>query len=335
MTEVLVGLAALVAAAVGLRVGLRRRVAAERALSLLAVRRHGTYRLEGAWALATQRPVAEVDAGRARVRVECELSTEEPGAIFHARVGYVLGAGPIFELVPERTIVTIAKTVGVIITDVRIGDPAFDAAYLVRAAAPDRVAALLTPRARVLLLGRLRGAQVAADGRVVQIVAQDGVVDDETLEALVDLAGDLASHGEEWLASIAELPEARVVAASGPWDARTPPGVELPLVPRVRIQPAARGRRAVAEAWAPCGRGVLPFKVTISAAGVGGALPSGRLPPDAAPHIGAVGEATLAADGERVTLTWAELETDLSRLLAGARIVAAFARGGTGSVAYR
>ncbi|MCZ7685033.1 MAG: hypothetical protein M5U28_42185 [Sandaracinaceae bacterium] len=135
--------------------------------------------------------------------------------------------------------------------DVVLGDdPAFDERFVVKCDDEGATRAAWTHRARRLLFA-VDDARVESDGSTVSVVVGGHREDASTLEALLDLAGELASYGARELAAAAELPGARWIGPAGPWDRPRAPRVELesargPIA--VRCLPAAGATRAPADA---------------------------------------------------------------------------------------
>lgn len=254
-------------------------------------------------------------------------------AYTRARACFGAGAGPRFRVQREGMLGGLGKLLGA--QDVVLGDdPAFDERFVVRCDDEGATRAAWTHRARRLLFA-VEDARVESDGSTVSVVVGGHREDASTLEALLDLAGELASYGARELAAAAELPGARWIGPAGPWDQPRAPRVELesargPIA--VRCLPAA-GRPALQLTLASA-RGLPTFSVDLAGGRLGGEAPRGLLPEGAAELLAQVGEATLSGNDRRVRLAFAAIPPP-ERVEAAARVLAAIAGGAPSLGAFR
>ncbi len=143
------------------------------------------------------------------------------------------------------------------------------------------------------------------------------------LESVIALLVSLADADIFGLSELRALPGARYHPPAGDYDARTNPWVELRLPARIELAPVAAA--GAAQTWA--GRAFDHDRVLFARVHHGLLDPPiDRLPllEELRRHLVGVGEGVLAAREGTLTFTWPGVETSPARLLAGARLLAAF-----------
>ena len=148
--------------------------------------------------------------GEARVALDIfELDTGSSNRLLcmRARAGFVLGAGPTFEIRPESEIFASED-------DVNFADPAFDGVFRVTTDDPTAVRALLAAPLRAIIVQDGNMRSVRSDGASVVVLAMMPSASPARSLALVKLAGTLASWGDEALSTLRALPGARTVGAA-------------------------------------------------------------------------------------------------------------------------
>jgi hypothetical protein len=254
-----------------------------------------------------------------------------------ARASFVLGGGPAFDLRP-RTLWT--RVFGLPWRNTAI-DPYFDEFFAVRTGEAGETWEALTTRARSLLVGSFEDGWLVSNGRQVTLWREGDFGREVDAEAAIELVAEVVSHGVSCLDALRRLPGAIYRTASGPWNDRQPPFVELPGAVPTHIGPAALAGQPVTAVIAPCGRATAPFSVRLDrdAPRAEGTMPPGVFLAsslsarvvDASRDLGAL---ALQCDGQQVTLYMNGLETQRERLLSAANLVASFASGQLGGL-YR
>jgi hypothetical protein len=182
---------------------------------------------------------------------------------------------------------------------------------------PDTTRALIGSRVAELL-AELPDVIVESDGAVVTAWFS-GQTDVERVDPFVDLVIAIAGADIFGLSELRALPGARYHAPDGDFDWRTAPYVEVHVPTRVDLAPVALG--GVAQTWAARSYDhARPFTVDLPY----GPLPRLPLSADVRRYIDAAGPGTLAAREGTLTYTWRGIQTRRERLLAGARLLAAF-----------
>jgi hypothetical protein len=182
----------------------------------------------------------------------CVRAKVGPPAVTTVRARYALCAGPRFEIVPHGLSTDLDARMGNAPTDLVIDDLEFDERFLVHGDSVAEVRAAWSSRARALRL-RLPAVRVHSDGVFVELVHY-GLVDDvPTLDGSIRLVAELANSGVGHFAALTALPGAVVHPASGGFDDRVPPRIELPLL-SVYIGPALAGGQRVTLVRGPRGR---------------------------------------------------------------------------------
>jgi len=243
--------------------------------------------------------------GEARVALdlyELSASSNQRMVCMRAFAPFVLGAGPVFAIVPESGIFESSD-------EISFGDPAFDGVFRVTADDPAALRALLSPRLRQLVVSDGNVRRVTSNGESVVVLADMPSASPARSLALAELVGTLASWGAEALETLRALPGARPVAVAvvGPIEGTSTEDLASVDVP---------GKTGLVRVTARVAGGVPGFGVRASA---GGALASVSLdlgdagvtlPPElgsvlddgARDLVRRVGAAHLEAGPERVEL---------------------------------
>lgn len=263
-------------------------------------------------------PALEVVVEQAVVRLELVRQASSAN-ISRARARYALGAGPRFQVAPRG-----AWTARV---DLVIDD---DDRFRMAADDPERARALWTARTRRLATA-LRWVVLESDGETVTATVAGVDHDPRTLESLLDLVGDVASHGMRALLPLAELPGARLVGPLGPWDDPRAAHVEVAGaggIVRIAALPGRAGPQLALTL--DDARERRPFSVRIEGGQLLDEAPRGSIPPSAAALLEPLGSATLLGNDEWLRLVFASVPPD-DAVHAGVRLlfelVASTARG--------
>jgi hypothetical protein len=258
---------------------------------------------------------------QAVVRLEVLLADRyERVTCTRARARFALGAGPRFTVVPRGLFSGGPNE--------PLGDE--QGVYVLRAEDPARARALWTPRAR-RLASALERVTVESDGTTVTVVIVKAEHDVRVLEALVELAGELASHGMHVLLPLAELPGARLVRPRGGWYQPRAAHVEVAGaggIVRIAALPGRAGPQLALTL--DDARERRPFSVRIEGGQLLDEAPRGSIPPSAAALLEPLGSATLLGNDEWLRLVFASVPPD-DAVHAGVRLlfelVASTARG--------
>lgn len=275
----------------------------------------------------------EVPIGEACVFVDHGFQWDGSNNIWltRARASYVMQAGPHFDLRP-RTLLN--RIMGSASRAAPI-DPYFDAFFAVRTQSPNDTWGALTTRARTLLACAFEDARLLSDGRMVTLWREADFGREADGDAAAELVSEIVSFQVEALEAFRRLPGAKYSSASGPWNARRPPRIELAAPVPVQIGPGELNGRSVTSVSAACGRITEPFAIGLNA---GESLLASTcrvpLPRGVIRAARELGAARLRCSGQRVTLCWDRLETSRDRLQSAAGLVASFAAGQRGGM-YR
>lgn len=266
--------------------------------------------------------VREVETDEVRVFVDHGFQWDGSANVWltRARASFAVQAGPIFDVRPRSSLSRVLGYQG----GVSCGDPCFDYFFAVRTPDPFGTWDALTTRARSLLAGEFEDARLVSDGTMVTLWREGDFGREVDAAAAIEIVQEVARYQSAALDALRRLPGAAYRPATGPWDARVAPAVELALPRTVRIGPVAHRGRPATQASAHCGRAAPPFAVAFDGEVTGPAdVPDYLI--EAAREIGAAG---LWCDGNEVALRWPGLETRREVLLAGAGLVARTELGG-------
>jgi hypothetical protein len=231
-----------------------------------------------------------------------------------ARASFAVTAGPVFDVRPRTTLARLIGYQG----GVSCGDPCFDYFFAVRTPDPDETWRALTTRARSLLAREFEDARLVSDGRMVTLWREGDFGREVDAAVAIEIVHEIARHRSEALDPLRRLPGAVYRPASGPWDARLGPAVELTARVPVRIGPVVHDGRAVTAVSAPCGRALPSFSVVFDAEPV---LAGGGLPERLVEAAFEVGASTLSCDGNRIELRWPDLVTSRALLVRAGELV--------------
>lgn len=213
--------------------------------------------------------------------------------------------------------------------------PAFDDAFMVKCEDASATRLAWTDEARDLMLEHLRMVRVESDGSVVSIIGLGAYVERARVEAMLDLAGALASYGACELEKLSDIPDARFVPTGGAWEA--------PRRPALRIASKAGDVdvRVLVAAGSPLlqlalghDRDMPTFSADLLDGEVSG-LPRGLLPEGAGALLRPIGRATLVNERRQgLKLTWPE-PAEKAAVVAGVKLLAALAEGSRSQGAFR
>jgi len=238
-------------------------------------------------------------------------------------------AGPELRVIAEGLLESVLKEWGAM-QDVVVGQRDFDAQYVVHARDEAAMRAAWSPRARQIMVARAPRF-VRSDGREISMEAEGD--SPEAVGDLIELMAALATADLFGVSALRALPGAAYREPTGPYEARTPPRVEIEAAgtrERVRIEPAAVTEivaRPVTRASITASVEKAAWSVGVRASGeLEGATEGLPLPEGIHHHLWGVGAGTLAQEGRTVSFTWSAVETDPGRLGAAVELLALFAR---------
>lgn len=305
-----------------------------RVWSQIAARRGGLFR-EPQWGvLKSTSEAIEVTVGHAIVRLDLYVvSTGKSSTTYtRARARYAVGAGPTFQVYEEGFFSSIGKALGT--QDLEIGDRGFDEIFMVKGDDLDALRSAWTPRARAFMRDTLRQTRAEADGYEVKLVVHGALTDPAVIDAMLELAGELASYGARALDELAGLPHAALVPVAGTWDGPVPPSVRIATERgevQASIRPGARSSRLLLSLASD--RELPAFSVDV-AEGRADGMPPGVLGEAAIALLPAADGGTLTSDGAgRLQLSWSRIPPTetvgravklLGELAGGPRSVGAF-----------
>ncbi len=304
----------------------------------VTARRAGTY-FEGlAKAWKWKSPTIDVSVGDVAVHVDVMVvQTQYVQQVYtQFRACYLLGVGPGFKIYPDSKAVALVKAMGY--EDVVLGgDPEFDDHFVVRTKDRGTTRQLWSEHAKQVMLQDLGGrAHIGTRGRAITLVIPEILLEEEPLDAGIDLIGELASYGSDWLAVLRGLPNAVWVAPRGPWDDRTTPSarIEHRGIP-VHVHPVVVGLGITTCAAAEAQRDMPEFSVTRDGEGEPPEdLPDSIAGPSALRLISELGEAEIGHEDRFVRIT---LKGELSphRIMTTVELAAELAFGERSEGAYR
>lgn len=307
----------------------RRREARDAAWRRVAERRDATYVEAGGSIWRWEPPKIETIVGDASV--ELSLHAQQAGntrvVLTRARADYVLGIGPRMKVYRSGWSGSFGTMLG--FEDVELGDPSFDDAFVVRTADVEATRRAFTPRARAVShsVRDFDPVLQTTHDRVTVMVPRI-LEEEEHLDAMIDLAGDLAGYGREWLDAMRAVPEAEWRPPEGPWDDRSSPSARVIVRGHpVHLHPVVLGSGVVARATSPTRRELSPFELAIDAAGRPDVdPPDGLLGPTSAPLLAEIGEGTVSSDGQAIRVT-IPIESSTGRLHHAVELAGALALG--------
>lgn len=284
----------------------RRREEREQAWRNVAARRDAPYIEEGTSIWKWAPPKIEAIVGDAAVELSLHAQQVNNTRVIYtrARADYVLGIGPRMKVYRSGWAGSFGTMLG--FEDVELGDADFDDAFVVRTADVEASRRAFTPRARenFHVLRELDAVLRTTHDRVT-LSTPRLLEDEEHLDALISLVGDLAEYGREWLEAMRAVPEAEWHSPEGPWDDRSSPSARV-LVRghEVRLHPVVLGSGIVARATSRTRRELPPFELVIDGHGrPSDDPPDGLLGPTSAHLLAQIGQCTVSSDGHAIRVT--------------------------------
>ena len=254
-----------------------------------------------------------------------------------ARARFASGGGPPFAVYPEGLLSTLGKALGA--QDVVLGGPTpvddnFDEHLIVKCDDAEGTRLVWTAQAKALMLTEVALGRVDSDGETVTVVLVGALVDPVKLDALFELAGELASFGARELAVLAVLPDACFEEPTGSWESPTPPSLSVETS-RGEVIASVLTRRGAPRLQLSIahGRDVAPFSSDVRA-GVAPGLARGFVPDGANALLAPIGEASLVGDDRKLRLTWSSVPAP-GVVQAGVDLLAALADGKRSMGAFR
>lgn len=325
----------------------RRRREQEAAWAAVAESRGGTYHPEVRKVFGWQPPT--IDASLRGVAVHVDLHVVSAGntqqTFTRLRCGFLLGPrsvgriihpdlGPVFRVFPKGLLSTVGTAIGV--RDTGLGDPEFDARFVVRTPTEEATRAVWSEAARRVMVERLPREAVAARRRVVTMLFQGIVRDRARIEAGVDLLAALGAAGVEILDASRSLDGAVAVEPVGPWDDRTPPATALSRRGlSVTAEPRLTARGLETHVHAEGHRDLPLFDLAVDPAGrLEAPLPTAALAGDALSLLPAAAPARVRWTGSQAQVLLPGVAL-AARIDAAADLAAALAVGPSGLGAYR
>lgn len=309
---------------------MRRRRKRQTAWRSVAERRGGRYveAVHKIWSWNS--PTIDVAVGDVAVHVDIHLVQvgNVQQAFTRFRACYLLGMGPPFKVYRGSITGKLGTMLG--FEDVELGgDACFDKEFIVRSSAPEATRKVFSGTAKRRLLDVLKGhIQVSSEGQAVTLLDSKTVMNEEVLEAGIDLVGELASYGSDWLVALRGLDGAIWVPPQGPWNDRSTPSVRLePRGVPVHLYPALVGLGLSVTAAAEMQRQLPSFTLGCDAQGrLSDNPPAGAIGPRASQLLAEVAEASIEHDGHHLRITLAG-QLRPNRLEATAELAAAIAFG--------
>ncbi len=241
-----------------------------------------------------------------------------------ARARFPLPVGPRFEVYPEGVLSQIGKALGA--QDVELGRPGFDEAFVVKCDYPALVQTVWTARALEWMERFFPGGRAVCDGTEVTLRVPGLIADPATLDAMLDLTGELAGADLLGIAALARLANATVSEPSGAWDDPSPPRAIVELPARVEVVPTMNGYLACTRVTGAAARAHPAFHTAIGSDGLPLAdLPDGALPPAATAPLRTLAAGRLAVDRATATYWFPRIETNTTHLEAAIALIATFA----------
>lgn len=166
-----------------------------------------------------------------------------------------------------------------------------------------------TPRAQRLLDAIDQRAKITSDGRRVTLAVPKIVREQDELEVMLDLVGELASYGARDLAALADLPDAVFKDTTGSWDSPSKPRLRIEREEQHRIEIGClpSGGRPELTLTVDFGRSELePFSIDVRKGELIGTVPRGLFGEAARAELPRLGDATVTGTEDRMRITLAE-----------------------------
>jgi hypothetical protein len=226
--------------------------------------------------------------------------------------------GPSYAVYVEGVLAGIEKLAGG--QDHELGTPELDRRFVVRSDRPDATREVWTDEARQLLAGPARSTRVDSDGTNVWVTARGALAPGLELDAMIDLAVELASSGLADVRAIAELPGAELVppktyAEAGPVRVLLPTDRGSVDITCVRRAPSS-----IVFVRAAHDRGLRPFSVDVEDGAIVGDAPREIVKEAQAALLAPIGSAAFVGDEEHFRIAM-QGEPDLERIAAAARFL--------------
>lgn len=301
----------------------------------IAATRQGRYTEGHMGLLTSESPTLDVIVEQAVVRLDllAVQSGKNKQLYARARAKYALGQGPAFEVKPEGVLQSVGKAFGG--QDVVLGgDTRFDDEFVVKCADAEATRAAWTPEAKRLMTSTLDFSKVEADGAAVVITTYGGLDDPTMLNAMLDVAGALASTGARALATYRSIEGAEWTPCKGPFASPTSPRLTVGSTRgEVAVEVLVTGGRPRARLRIRHERATPPFSVDIEGPHAPG-LPRGLVSERANEMLKRLSGVTLAGDASTLQITWREPPpADVLEL--GVRAIVELAGGAPSGGAFR
>lgn len=287
----------------------------------LAERRGGRCNESSRGFVATSPPVS-IDVRVAHAEVRLDVVRESNGNttidVTRARARFVIGAGPAFEVTQAGLLSGVARNLGV--QDLDLGNASFRYHFTVKGDDLDGTKAAWTGPIQRTLAERFPSATVWSDGTLVRLTLAGALEDPARLNGVLDVVSALASVGVAELQAFAELPEATLIPASGPWD--------NPSAPQLRLT-TAHGEATATLMWVkggphlwltlPTSRDLPPFRMVVRNGAADG-LPMGLLSEYVQRLLGLLDGVLLLSEPGKLDVRWLGIPTP-DGLMAGAKLL--------------
>lgn len=239
------------------------------------------------------------------------------------RASLLVPDGPKFRIAPESALATLGKVLGG--QDVELGDDEFDDRFVVKTKDVDGTRAMWSDEARDIMRLYFRSGRVTCDGKQVKLTCSGALSVPRRIRAALDLVGELVNVDFFGLEELENLPGARYVKPSGPWDDRTLPCVEIDDVVPIDIGPVLDDRLKAVTRVETEGS-VFDDQVHLEVSGDDEtkSLESLSLPDGAIAVLKVIGRGVLTVKPGFASFTWRTIATDPRQLLAGVRLIASF-----------
>ena len=311
----------------------KRRVDAWKAFA----KRHGGRFIESRGSTGPFAPpsgAVEVRVGHVLVWLDlCVSTSDNSQRDTRARARFVLGSGPRFSVTPAGILSGVGRSIR--FQDIPLGNPDFDAAFIVKGEDPSGIKAAWTGALQATLKRSMSVASVRSDGKEVTVIARGVRVDG--LDVFVDVAGALASVGASGLDALAELPElpdTTLTPAGGTWSAPTPPTLTVTTAhgqATATVHSVTGGPRLCLTL--PLSRELPDFRVVLEDGQAEG-MPAGLITEYGARLLAELPGALLKCEEQQLQLRWLGIP-DAPAFLAGVKLLSEVAGSAHRTGAFR
>lgn len=307
----------------------RRRVWRE-----VASRRGGRYVEPVSGLFRSSSEAIEAAVGHAMVRLDLYVVSTGKSSVTYtrARARFAIGAGPAFSVYEEGVFSAIGKALGA--QDLELGDAPFDEQFIVKGSDPEAVKAAWTARARSILQRTLHRTRADSDGAEVKLVVVGAMTDPAVLEAMLELAAELASFGARELDALDELRDVTLVPVAGTWESPTAPYLRIATEGGEATAYLRPGTLAPGLDLSLASERALPSFTARVSDGAAEGLPRGVLTDAARALLGAVDGAVLSSSDRELRLSWSLVPT-ADTVASGAKLLAELAGGSRSAGAFR